>query len=377
MPEENQSPATGSSVFPENLKAPTVSEPLIQNPQELPITEISEESLHFPEPKKLLPEKKEGFFARLFSKKQNSSEEVLQPPLPVSKDAEAYSKVFPSSDASTLQSENDLLKSISDQTNAPFGSHLKSSKILLDSNDELTKGESLEILEKRERIKLEESAGRNAQNFLILSQSTILFVVVLALITYGIFSTLLDSSTDSVFTKIFPNNYGTQEKNLKIEKEKDEKQILSMKEEITKNDNLVEGINNNVLLGKIQKNKLNWVLAISRLNAVGKSAPSVGTVVRFDSYSSKTGTKELIIQGRIDDPWGRVNLEIGKLIDAFNGYGARNDATKYFSGAKLMTFSKIKNEEEGSTAASMTFNFSLQYYPEGRDVSPDLDKKSQ
>ena len=374
MPEENQQ-LLSSTPFQSSPNDIPFS-PRTDVADSLPIPEISEESISPPEiAKEELPQKKKGFFSRFFRREKKKMESGS---FPAEKNdtSNISQKVFPLEGINNIQSEEDLLKSISDRKG--FVSDTQSNfskKILLEETPSELIGESTEILEKKKKEEMEKNAERNARNFLIMSQSVVLFVVVLALVIYGIFSAILDS--EGIFVKVFPNNYGIQKKNLSIELETEEKQINSMNMEISKNDNLIKAIKDNNLLEKIKKNKIDWVQAIDRLSTVAKTAPTIGTTVRFDSYSSKTGTRELIVQGRIDVPSGKVFLEIGKLIDAFNGIGVRSEMTKYFSGAKLLNFSKIKNEEEGTEAASMTFNFTLQYYPEGRDSSEiDTDEKN-
>jgi hypothetical protein len=360
MPEEQSLPPVGLNVSGDApsdsaVFVPQANENIsIQEEQSLPVVDEKKPS-----------EKKGNFFSRLFSKKNKNDPHNDGTQIPSKNPSEIYEKVLTLGGTKSVTSEEELLKNISD--NKVSFSEDQQKKIILEDVDVESVGESNEILEKRKKEELEKIAERNSKNFLIISQSVVFFVSILAFVVYGIFSAFLDS--EGVFVKVFPNNYGIQKKNLEIDLEAEVKQIASMQLEIQENNGFVDGVKNNTLIDKIRKYKINWVKAIERLNTVAKTAPTLGTNVTFDTYSSKTGTRELIVQGRIDVPSGRVFLEIGKLIDAFNGNGTRSEMTKYFSGAKLMNYSKIKNEKEGTEAASMIFNFTLQYYPEGRDAS--------
>ncbi len=274
-------------------------------------------------------------------------------------------------------------KLFSDIENSKKGLHLDDNS----QNKDDEKEDPLITLKKKEEASFQRKI-KQTQRFFLLAQSSIVFGVVLFIVSFLIFSFLLDTPEKGLLGGFIKNNYGTElsEKKSKVQIMKTESR--SLKKQIKDAEKTISEFKNNTLLESIVKNRIHWLDIINQINIVRCQAnpidisectknieegKAINNPFTFENYTTKgemiDGKIEVIITGKASDSQGYIFQKISRLIQTFND-------SKHFSGAEMRQYSKT---EDSKTGFYMPFSMNIIFHSNGKileDETTDSTKKT-
>ena len=253
------------------------------------------------------------------------------------------------------------------------------------AGEERTEDPFILLKEKEEEVFQEKN--KKFRKFLVLAQSSIVFGTLSLLISFGVFSYLLDTPTKGMLGNFVEKNYGIEleEKIAKIASIEDEHRAL--KKDIAQSEKIINGFKNNSVLETIIHDRINWIQIIDEINQVRCESNPLSDISEckedlrqgraiinpftFENYTTKGGMKngqiEVVIAGKASGSQGYIFQKISRLIETFND-------SKYFSGATMRQFAKTEDSRVGFY---MPFTMKLIYHKEGKIPSAETSNATQ